>query len=130
MNRNKVKDLRRSRRRTGIRKRIVGTPERPRLSVFRSLNHIYAQIIDDMNGKTIVSASTREKGVSADNTGNSDAAKAVGVKLAEKAKGAGVSKVVFDRGGFRFHGRLALRTRGCPGGRPRVLSAKRPRAAF
>ena len=106
MDRQKLKDTRRTRRRIGIRKRVMGTPERPRLNVYRSLKHIYAQVIDDMNGKTLISASTVDKGVSAASTGNSDAAKAVGAALAEKAKAAGIEKVVFDRGGFRFHGRI------------------------
>ncbi len=106
MNQNKIKDLRRSRRRMGIRKRVQGTAERPRLSVYRSLNHVYAQIIDDIEGRTLVSASTRDKGLSLSNTGNADAAKAVGKALADKAKGAGVTRVTFDRGGFRYHGRV------------------------
>lgn len=107
MNRNKAKSARRTRRRIGIRKRVTGTIERPRLSVYRSLNHMYAQIIDDLNGRTIVSASTRDKDIAAGPaTGNADAAKRVGVKLAEKAKAAGVTTVAFDRGGFRFHGRV------------------------
>ena len=106
MDRQSLKQVRRTRRRAGIRKRVIGTPERPRLAVFRSLNHIYAQVIDDLAGRTIVSASTRDKDVSAGSPGNVAGAKAVGVKLAEKAKGAGVSSVVFDRGGFRFHGRV------------------------
>ena len=107
MNKNKAKQMRRTRRRIGIRKRIVGTPQRPRLSIYRSLNHIYAQVIDDMAGTTLASASSRDKGVKVgDNAGNSEAAKAVGVVLAERAKNAGVESVVFDRGGFKFHGRV------------------------
>jgi large subunit ribosomal protein L18 len=106
MNTQKAKQVRRTRRRRGIRKRIIGTAERPRLSVYRSLNHIYAQVIDDLAGTTIVSASTRDKGVGADTTGNTEAAAAIGKTLAEKAKAAGVSRVVFDRGGFRYHGRI------------------------
>jgi len=100
------KQQRRARRRIGIRKRITGTVERPRLSIYKSLNHIYAQVIDDLSGKTIVSASTSDKGVSLEKTGNSAAAAAVGSKLAEKAKAAGIKSVIFDRGGFRFHGRV------------------------
>ncbi|MEM1331175.1 MAG: 50S ribosomal protein L18 [Planctomycetota bacterium] len=108
MNRNKLKQVRRSRRRTGQRKRIIGTPERPRLAIYRSLNHIYAQVIDDLAGVTIASASTRDKGFGTDvSTGNADAAKAVGKALAERAKSKGVETVVFDRGGFRYHGRVA-----------------------
>jgi len=106
MDKQKHKALRRTRRRIGTRKRISGTPERPRLAVYRSLNHIYAQVIDDMTGKTVAAASTRDKDLKADKTGNSEAAKAVGSKLAERAKAAGVESVVFDRGGFKFHGRV------------------------
>lgn len=107
MNKNKHKGVRRTRRRIGIRKQISGTPERPRLAVYRSLNHIYAQVIDDLAGKTLVSASTRDKGVKIEgSTGNCDAAKSAGALLAERAKEAGVSEVVFDRGGFKFHGRV------------------------
>ncbi|MEL6497695.1 MAG: 50S ribosomal protein L18 [Planctomycetota bacterium] len=106
MNRNKLKAKRQWRRRKGIRKGVSGTAAKPRLAVFRSLNHIYAQVIDDMEGVTIASASTRDKGVSVSASGNAEAAKAVGQKLAEKAKAKGVEEVVFDRGGFRFHGRV------------------------
>jgi large subunit ribosomal protein L18 len=106
MNKNKHKQARRQRRRIGIRKRIIGTPERPRLSVYRSLNHVYVQIIDDMDGKTLASASSAEKDLQLSGTGNVGAATAVGKKIAERAKAAGVSSVVFDRGGFRYHGRV------------------------
>ncbi len=106
MNKQSLKVLRRSRRRTGIRKRVVGTPERPRLSVYRSLSHVYAQVIDDLSGRTLVAASTREKDLGLGSTGNATAAKTVGAKLAERAKAAGIGQVVFDRGGFRFHGRV------------------------
>lgn len=106
MNKQKIKDLRRSKRRTGIRKIISGTPGRPRLSVYRSLNHMYAQVIDDMTGTTLVAASTRDKGLSVSATGNIEASKAVGVALAEKAKAKGITQVVFDRGGFLYHGRV------------------------
>ncbi len=106
MNKQKDKAVRRTRRRIGLRKRISGTPSRPRLSIYKSLNHIYAQIIDDLAGKTIASASTRDGGLKLDNTGNASAAKSVGVALAEKAKAAGVKEVAFDRGGFRYHGRV------------------------
>lgn len=102
----KQKQVRRSRRRTGIRKRVQGTPERPRLCVYRSLNHVYAQLIDDLAGTTLAAASTRDKGFKADRTGNVAAAEAVGAAIAEKAKAAGVSAVAFDRGGFRYHGRV------------------------
>lgn len=107
MNKNKLKGARRTRRRIGIRKRVSGTPVRPRLAVYRSLNHIYAQVIDDLAGKTLVSASTRDKGVKVDgSTGNCDAAKSAGTLLAERAKEAGITDVVFDRGGFKYHGRI------------------------
>ncbi len=106
MNKNSNKQVRRSRRRISIRKRIEGTPSRPRLSVYKSLNHIYAQVIDDLAGHTLASASTREKDLGSKATGNAEAAKTVGKALAERAKAAGVSSVVFDRGGFRFHGRV------------------------
>lgn len=107
MNKNKHKDARRARRRIGIRKRVAGTPERPRLAVYRSLNHIYAQVIDDLAGKTLVSASTRDKGSKIDGaSGNCDAAKAAGTLLADRAKEAGITEVVFDRGGFKYHGRV------------------------
>lgn len=106
MDKQKQKSGRRTHRRIGIRKRVIGTPGRPRLSVFRSLNHMYAQIIDDLDGTTLVSASTREAGLKLDSTGNIAGAAAVGTRIAEKAKAAGVSKVVFDRGGFRYHGRI------------------------
>lgn len=88
-----------------IRKKIAGTANRPRLAVYRSLRHISAQIIDDATGHTLVAASSLEKGL--DTKGNRDGAKAVGVALAERAKAKGISGVVFDRGGFRFHGRIA-----------------------
>lgn len=100
------KNKRRARRRIGIRKTIGGTPSRPRLSIYKSLNHMYAQIIDDLAGKTLASASTGDTDAKVAKSGNSQAAAAVGTRLAEKAKAAGVSQVVFDRGGFRFHGRV------------------------
>lgn len=106
MNKNVSKNLRRSRRRIGLRKRISGTGERPRLSIYKSLNHIYAQIIDDLQGKTLASASTADKDVKLDKTGNAAAAASVGTALANKAKAAGVTMVAFDRGGFRYHGRV------------------------
>ena len=106
MNKNKLKAKRQWRRRKGARKTMIGTADRPRLAVYRSLNHVYAQVIDDLEGKTLASASTRDKGMGLDNTGDVSAAKAVGAKLAEKAAAAGVKKVVFDRGGFQYHGRV------------------------
>ncbi len=95
-----------------IRRKLTGTPERPRLSVYRSLNHIYAQLIDDMGGQTVVSANSREGaakaevGVKKKTGGNVAAAKEVGKLLAERAKAKGVGKVVFDRGGYLYHGRV------------------------
>jgi large subunit ribosomal protein L18 len=106
MDRAKNKATRRNRRHIGIRKRVIGAPSRPRLSVYRSLNHIYAQVIDDLAGKTLVAASTAEKDLKLDKTGNSAAAAAVGALLAKRAIAAGVKHVAFDRGGFRFHGRV------------------------
>lgn len=106
MDKMKQKAVRVVRRKARIRKRVSGTQERPRLSVYKSLNHIYAQLIDDLAGKTLASASTRDKGVSLAKTGNAAAAAAVGTSLAEKAKAAGVTAAVFDRNGFRYHGRL------------------------
>jgi large subunit ribosomal protein L18 len=102
MEKNKLKTVRRNRRKTGIRKRVKGTPQRPRLTVFRSLNHIYAQIIDDLDGKTLASAST----VKAASGGNVAAAVEVGKQIAKQAKDAGISQVSFDRNGFRYHGRV------------------------
>lgn len=89
-----------------IRKKVNGTAERPRLAVFRSLNHIYAQVIDDVNGTTICSASTVEKSAGVGNGGNVDAAKSIGKLIAERAREKGISTVVFDRGGYIYHGRV------------------------
>ena len=88
-----------------VRAKISGTPERPRLSVFRSENHIYAQVIDDVNGVTLASASSVEKGFEG-NGGNREAAKKVGKTVAERAVAKGVEEVVFDRGGYVYHGRV------------------------
>lgn len=92
-----------------VRKTVYGTAERPRLNVFRSLHHIYAQVINDETGVTLVSASTLEKEVAAslENGGNIDAAKAVGAAVAKRAVEKGIDKVVFDRGGYIYHGRVA-----------------------
>jgi large subunit ribosomal protein L18 len=97
----------RDRRHRRVRKKVNGAPERPRLSVFRSNRHVYAQVIDDVSGRTVAAASTMEKDVRGGSTATVDAAKAVGQRLAERARGAGVTTVVFDRGGFRYHGRVA-----------------------
>ena len=91
---------------TRIRKKVRGSTERPRLAVYRSLNHIYAQVIDDTSGKTLVTASTAEKAFSGKSGGNIDAAKYVGKTVAERAIQAGVQNVVFDRGGYLYHGRV------------------------
>ena len=91
---------------TRIRKKVSGTSERPRLAVFRSLNHIYAQVIDDVNGKTLAAASTTEKELKGTTGGNIEAAQKVGKSIAERALAAGVSNVVFDRGGYLYHGRV------------------------
>jgi large subunit ribosomal protein L18 len=89
-----------------IRRKVRGTADRPRLAVYRSLNHIYAQVIDDDNGKTLASASTSEKGFDGKTGGNIEAARAVGRTIAERAIGAGISSVVYDRGGYVYHGRV------------------------
>jgi len=89
-----------------IRKKVSGTAERPRLAVFRSLNHIYAQIIDDKSGKTLATASTTEKALAGKTGGNVEAAQTVGKAIAERALTAGISTVVYDRGGYVYHGRV------------------------
>ena len=89
-----------------IRKKVRGSAERPRLAVFRSLNHIYAQVIDDRTGKTLATASTTEKALGQKTGGNVEAAKVVGKAIAERAVAAGISSVVFDRGGYLYHGRV------------------------
>ena len=89
-----------------IRKKVRGSAERPRLAVFRSLNHIYAQLIDDDSGKTLATASTTEKSIGAATGGNVAAAQEVGKAIAERAQAAGVSTVVFERGGYVYHGRV------------------------
>jgi large subunit ribosomal protein L18 len=88
-----------------IRRHTAGTPERPRLTVFRSLNHIYAQVIDDEQGHTLVSAATTEKDLRGKG-GNVAGAKVIGKTVAERAKEKGITKVVFDRGGYQYHGRV------------------------
>jgi large subunit ribosomal protein L18 len=92
-----------------IRKKVMGTPERPRLNVYRSLNHIYVQLIDDLKGVTLVAASTADDRKNKDGRvtgGNVASAKMVGKKIAELAKQKGIAKVVFDRGGYIYHGRV------------------------
>src|SRR4030095_11774182 len=93
-----------------IRRKVRGTPERPRLAVYRSLNHIYAQVIDDKTARTLASASTTEKGLGGTTGGNIDAAKRVGQAIAERALAAGIESVVFDRGGYLYHGRVRALT--------------------
>lgn len=97
------KTARRNRLRKGIRRKISGTAERPRVSVFKSNKGIYVQVIDDVNGKTLASSSTKELGKGYLNV---EVAKEVGKKLAENAKSAGVESVIFDRGGYPYHGRV------------------------
>ncbi len=93
-----------------IRRKVRGTTARPRLAVYRSLNHIYAQVIDDEKAQTIAAASTTEKSLEAKTGGNIDAAKLVGKTIAERALAAGVDRVVFDRGGYLYHGRVRALT--------------------
>ena len=96
-----------------IRKKISGTADRPRLSVFKSAKHIYCQVIDDVAGRTLVSMSTVDKDFSAEGlNGKTEIARAVGQKLAEKAKGQGIATVVFDRGGYIYHGRVKALSEG------------------
>ncbi len=97
---------RRERLRMRIRKTVEGTESRPRLAVFRSNKEIYAQIIDDVNGKTITAASSRDKDIDASKLNKTEAAKMVGKAIAEKAVKAGVDTIAFDRGGYLYHGRV------------------------
>ena len=108
MEKNKAKAKRLQRRQYSIRKSVFGSPERPRLSVFRSDKHIYAQLIDDYAGKTLVAAASTVDEVRGDlkNGGNLAAAKKVGLAIAERAKAAGIKAVAFDRGGRKYHGRV------------------------
>ncbi len=103
-----LKHKRRVRRKRGIRKRVYGTTDCPRLTVFRSLKHIYAQIIDDDQGVTLCEVSTRSKDLrdGLKSGGNADGAKLVGSALAERAQSKDIGKVCFDRNGYRFHGRI------------------------
>ena len=105
------KNAMRLKRHVRVRGKISGTPERPRLNVFRSNANIYAQIIDDVNGVTLVSANTLEKDFEGA-TGNIEAAKKVGALVAERAKAKGIEEVVFDRGGYVYHGRVAALAEG------------------
>lgn len=101
-NTTQIKTIRRQRRKQGLRKRLFGTPAQPRLTVFRSQKHIYAQVIDDVTGKTLAAASSTVL----DKGSNVESAKKVGADLAAKAMAAGVQAVAFDRNGFQFHGRV------------------------
>jgi len=102
-----TKSEHRVRRHRRVRKKIAGSPERPRLAVFRSNKHIYAQAIDDLSGRTLFSASTMDASLRGGSTATVDAARQVGKLLGERAKAAGINAVVFDRGGFKYHGRVA-----------------------
>ena len=104
INKTEKKEIR-SRIHKRIRRKLAGTPERPRLAIFRSVAHIYAQVIDDTKGATLVAASSVDKGAKT-NGGNVAAAKAIGKAVAERAKDKGITKVVFDRGGYPYHGRV------------------------
>ncbi len=98
------RDEARQKRHRRLRSRIAGTADRPRLAVYRSLNQIYAQVIDDRSGRTLAAASSLD--VKDSKAKRAEAAKAVGAKIAEKAKAAGIEEVIFDRGGYRYHGRV------------------------
>lgn len=100
------KNEKRKKRHLRLRNKVQGTPERPRLNVFRSSKHIYAQIIDDLAGKTLASASTQDKEIKVESAGNKEAAKEVGKLVAKRAMEKGVEEVVFDRGGYIYHGRV------------------------
>jgi large subunit ribosomal protein L18 len=102
-----TKSEHRIRRHRRVRKKVEGTAARPRLAVFRSNKHIYVQAIDDMSGRTIAAASTTEADLRGGATATVDAAKAVGKLVGERVKATGVTTVVFDRGGFKYHGRVA-----------------------
>ena len=109
LRKNNPKEAARVKRKVGIKKNVAGDSERPRMTVFKSARHIYAQIIDDAKGTTLVAASTVEKAVRDAMKGKkkADQAKEIGKAVAERAKKAGVTQVVFDRNGFRYHGRIA-----------------------
>lgn len=100
-----VKAVLRKRRHARVRKRVSGTAERPRLAVFRSNRHIYAQLVDDLSGRTLAAASTLD--ADATTGAKADAAKSVGTLIGQRAKASGIESVVFDRGGYKYHGRVA-----------------------
>ncbi|HVE92766.1 MAG TPA: 50S ribosomal protein L18 [Actinomycetota bacterium] len=112
--RNKAQERRlsRVRRHRRVRKRVLGMPERPRLVVFRSARHIYAQVIDDVAGRTLASASSLDASLRGEQARKAESAKRVGSIVAERAKAAGVEKVAFDRGGYAYHGRVAALAEG------------------
>jgi large subunit ribosomal protein L18 len=110
------KEVRRFKIRKRIRKTITGTASKPRLSVYRSNKCIYAQLIDDVNGVTLLSASSRDKGVNVDGLNKSEAAKVVGETVAKKALDAGIDSVSFDRGGYLYHGRVKSLAEGARSG--------------
>src|SRR5699024_4881740 len=102
----KTRNSARKKRHYRVRRRVTGTQERPRLNVYRSNKHIYAQLIDDETGTTLASASTAEKDTSIENTSSIEAAKQVGENISKKAQEAGIQSAVFDRGGYKYHGRV------------------------
>ena len=107
MNKNKLKAERRIKRHKRVRSKCIGTPSKPRLAVYKSLKHIHVQVIDDLAGRTLISASSVEaEGAVEGKTGNSKSAAAVGKLIADRAKKAGIAQVSFDRGGFKYHGRV------------------------
>ena len=106
MDQQKLKHRRQLRRKHHVRSKVVGTAERPRLSVFRSSKHIYAQLIDDLRGVTLAAAGSRGKDAGLGYGGNKKAAAVIGKKIADVAKEKGISKVAFDRGHYRYHGRI------------------------
>ncbi len=116
MARNSIKLQKRLKRKKSIRKKIAGTNDRPRLSVYRSARHIYAELIDDTEGRTLAAASTLSKEITVKATGNIEAAKKVGELLSKRAQSKNIKTVTFDRNGFLYHGRvkaLAEAVRGC-----------------
>ena len=112
----KSRTERRKRRHLRVRKKVMGTAERPRLVVFRSLKHIYAQLVDDDRGQALLGVSDRSEGLQVEGEGKVAKAKAVGRLLADKAKAAGHGKVVFDRAGYRYHGRIQAVAEGARSG--------------
>lgn len=106
MDKSQHKAVRRERRHMRVRKNVTGTGDKPRLAVYKSVRHIHAQIIDDLSGRTLVAASSIESAAGAEKPGNSKSAAMVGKLLADRAKQKGIGAVCFDRGGFKFHGRV------------------------